>query len=395
MNIYWLEGMNLSEKHRSWGRYQKLRYFSQRYKVTLLNAHSPDVNDRMKHELFPELLTSWRQGAETTKPSIASLLWHLIARAKKSDVIYTYSDYGLYIGALLKMLGRLRWVVDINEVPELQLQWLRFEKRANCVKRLLYRAKLISMRTLVRKADLVICLGTSVEEGFPQRLRQQYGVPARAIHPMPIGVDSGSFLSPRHAHERHDHHFNIVYSGAMRRGRGLDNLVVAIARLRELIPAIRLILVGYFADEVERQALHVLVKISNLESTIEYKGHVAHEEALRIVAGADVCVCPFPKLPALEYAYTLKIPEYLAMGKAVIATDLYCNREIIRDGENGILTKGNDPDELCGALYRLYQDSDLRRRLESNARASVEGLEWMNLLSQLEQKMKDTVLRGI
>jgi glycosyltransferase involved in cell wall biosynthesis len=130
-----------------------------------------------------------------------------------------------------------------------------------------------------------------------------------------------------------------------------------------------------------------------LSGVLEYRGHVAHDEVLRCIAAADVCVCPFPKLPALEYAYALKIPEYLAMGKVVVATDLECNRGLIRNEENGILTTDNSPEELCGALHRLYRDKELREKLESNARGSVKHLDWGQLLAQLNRKISHLALQ--
>ncbi len=394
MRIYWLESTTLSEKQRSGGRYQKLKYFSDKYEVVLSTIHSPDINSAIQREVCHKALVlplSGRRRAMTLRRLL--LLCKLIVTVEDCDILYTPSDWTLYLGALVQFLRRAKWIVDINEVPELQLEWMRSEKRHNVTKDLLYRLKLATMRRVIRRADLVVCLGASLDAGYPRRLTTEYGVPPTAIHPMPVGIISEVVDPDKYPHAHDEARFEIVYAGAIRRGRGLENLLIALAKLREKVPGITLTLLGPFFDEVERHAFDLLVTELKLSGLLEYRGHVTHDESLRCIATADVCVCPFPRLPALEYAYALKIPEYLAMGKAVVTTDLECNRGLIRNEENGILTTNNSPEELCNALYRLYRDRELREKLESNARSSVKHLDWEMLLAQLNVKIRRLALQ--
>lgn len=388
MNICWIEPEPLINKIRSWGRYQKLLYLSKNQQVELISRNWPSMAEEIRKVTDRQAILNYMHN------SVIFLLWAFLQIFKmrnRINLIYTFSDYSFLIGYLIKGLLNIKWVIDVEEIPELQLEWLRYEQRNTPLKELLYRLKLWGMSKAIRRADLVVCLGTSIDIGYPSRLISHYGVPANAIHPMPLGVDSKTVVPEKYPQSSQTGFFNILYAGALRRGRGLENLLLAVAALSVSIPSLKVTLVGKYSDDVEKQALQSLIDLLELESSVDYQGYVTHGETMAFVAAADVCVCPFPKLPALEYAYTLKIPEYLAMGKAVVATDLLCNRDIIANGDNGILTKDNDPRELCRALYRLYSDPDLRHRLEANARDSVKELNWEDLLINLENRLKHLI----
>lgn len=64
--------------------------------------------------------------------------------------------------------------------------------------------------------------------------------------------------------------------------------------------------------------------------------------------------------------------EAAASGRPMIATDVAGCRDLVRDGENGLLVPARDPVALADAIARLVEDPDLRRRLGAAARLDVE-----------------------
>src|SRR5690606_18711012 len=72
-----------------------------------------------------------------------------------------------------------------------------------------------------------------------------------------------------------------------------------------------------------------------------------------------------------ELVTPLKPLEAMAMGKAVLASDVGGHRELIRHGETGILFKAGDEGALAGELLRLLSDRQLREGLQSRGRAWV------------------------
>ena len=128
-----------------------------------------------------------------------------------------------------------------------------------------------------------------------------------------------------------------------------------------------------------------------LDGQVDYKGYQPYEVSLRLIKCSDVCICPFPKNDVFEQAYSLKIPEYLAMGKAVVATNLECIRPYIKNEENGLLVISNSPEELAHGIFRIYNEKDLKRKLEDNARKSVLRYDWNRLHAEIDQRIKDMI----
>jgi len=63
--------------------------------------------------------------------------------------------------------------------------------------------------------------------------------------------------------------------------------------------------------------------------------------------------------------------ESIAMGRAVVATRVGGNPEVIRDGDNGLLVSAGKADELAAAIFRLHDDRELRSRLAARARQTA------------------------
>ena len=67
----------------------------------------------------------------------------------------------------------------------------------------------------------------------------------------------------------------------------------------------------------------------------------------------------------------MKLFEYMAAGKPILASDLPALREVVRDGESALLLPPADVGAWTAAILRLLADDDLRGRLAANAQALV------------------------
>ena len=76
---------------------------------------------------------------------------------------------------------------------------------------------------------------------------------------------------------------------------------------------------------------------------------------------SSMAVAPYPALDRFYFS-PLKLYEYLAMGKAVVASAIGQVCEVIDDGINGLLTRPGDAGDLAEKLERLYRDPELRQR---------------------------------
>jgi glycosyltransferase involved in cell wall biosynthesis len=76
-------------------------------------------------------------------------------------------------------------------------------------------------------------------------------------------------------------------------------------------------------------------------------------------------------LSSLWEGLPLALLEAAAMGKPIVATDIDGVREVIQDGETGLLVPPANPEKLAEAILRLLQDKDLARKLGENAKATI------------------------
>ena len=84
----------------------------------------------------------------------------------------------------------------------------------------------------------------------------------------------------------------------------------------------------------------------------------------------DVAVAPYPAL-ANFYFSPLKILEYMAAGRAIVASAIGQINELIAHGKTGLLCPPGDSAQLAAALHRLKADTPLSRRLGEAARSDV------------------------
>ena len=101
-------------------------------------------------------------------------------------------------------------------------------------------------------------------------------------------------------------------------------------------------------------------------------GHLPAAAVPRALAAFDVNTMPFPWTEHFAYyASPIKLFEYMASGRAIVATDLPSTAEIVQDGETALLVPPSDVGALAAALGRLHDDAALRDRLAENARQLV------------------------
>ena len=161
--------------------------------------------------------------------------------------------------------------------------------------------------------------------------------------------------------------FTVGFVGTLKAWHGLSVLVEAFAQLRASHPAARLLVVG---DGPERERLGGDLAQRGLESAAHLTGAVAPAAVPGLLASMDIAVAPYPRLDAFYFS-PLKLFEYMAAGRAVVASRIGQVERIIESGLNGILVAPGDARALADALNGLVSNPILRSQLGSAARATV------------------------
>ena len=211
-------------------------------------------------------------------------------------------------------------------------------------------------------ADALIDMGVDAD----RVLVAPDGVRAARFAEMPAQSEAREALGlPRDA-------FIVGYMGrlhTLHMSKGVDDLIRAIAALPER--PLHLLLVGG-PEEMVAAYRRQWRDLGLPDAHFHALGQIPAAEVPRALAAFDVAAMPHPWTEYFAYYLSpLKLFEYMASGRAILATALPSTQEVLRDGETGLLVPPSNPDALAAALARLHDDPDLRARLADNARRLV------------------------
>ncbi len=164
----------------------------------------------------------------------------------------------------------------------------------------------------------------------------------------------------------------VVYAGHLYPWKGAHTLALA---SRTLPPATTVYLVG--GTPADLQAFRRFVAYERLDR-VRVAGYVPPAMVPLWLAAADVLALPNSGREVISARYTspLKLFEYMAAGRPIVASDLPSIRELLRHGENAYLVPADDPQALAGGLEAVLSDPQLGERLAAAARRAVEGHTW-------------------
>lgn len=159
----------------------------------------------------------------------------------------------------------------------------------------------------------------------------------------------------------------VGFVGRFYRGKGVE----LIAQLAKLAPWAEFHLVGGEQAHAER-----LIGAA-LPNNVTIHGAVSHAEASALIDTFDVALAPYQrtvmvadgKTDAAAWMSPLKLFEYMAAGKAIIASNLPVLHEILRHGDTALLAPPDDPTFWSKALQMLRDHPARRGELGARARA--------------------------
>lgn len=178
-----------------------------------------------------------------------------------------------------------------------------------------------------------------------------FGMPAERVIVAPNGFDPARFRSTVGTQTTES---TVVYTGHLFGWKGTDTLVES----ARLLPDVQFVLVGGTVDDQKR------IKPS-LPTNVRLVPHVPHAEVPSYLATASVLVLPNSGREEIGRTATspIKLFEYLATGRPIVASDLPSVREIV-DEHSVVLVKPDDPAALAEGIRRALKDpGDAERRI--------------------------------
>ena len=203
-----------------------------------------------------------------------------------------------------------------------------------------------------RAADAVTCICEGLRDDILGR-----GVPAERVTVIPNAVDIDAFSMER----RRDpalaeqlglaDHPVIGFIGSFYAYEGLALALDALLLLRARLPDLRLLLVGGGSQEAN---LRARAADFGLGRAVVFTGRVPHSEVGRYYDLVDAFVYPRLSMRLTDLVTPLKPLEAMAQGRIVVASDVGGHRELIRDGETGVLFRAGDAGALADAVAGVF-----------------------------------------
>jgi len=295
---------------------------------------------------------------------------------KQFDAVYTRNTpFGIIGTFFFKSLQGIRLVCEVNGIAddEFDLEQnldpgddpqkvLPAPGVRNRVNRWLVRS---SERYVVSKADAVI----AVTEGIKRYLIEQYGLPEARVSVIANGANIDIF-TPRDQQEVRcllglpEEGRYICFVGNFAPWQGVEYLIRAVPYISSRCPCVRVLLVG---DGAMKQAWMELADSLGVLEHILFTGAVPYEEVPLYIGASDICVAPFISRRNERIGLSpLKVYEYLACGRPVVASKINGITELLAQSRGGIAVMPENSHELGEAILYLLRDDSLREEMGSS-----------------------------
>ena len=177
------------------------------------------------------------------------------------------------------------------------------------------------------------------------------------------GIDMEHYNPALFSNVSHQEGFTFVFVGRIVRDKGINELVAAFDRLHEDYPDARLVLIGPREDDLDPVLPATLERI-NSGNGIEAVG--PQSDVRPFYASADALV-----FPSYREGFPNVVIEAGAMGLPSIVTDINGSREIIIDGQNGVIVPPRDEEALYQAMKRFVEQPDEIAAMAQKARGLI------------------------
>ena len=284
-----------------------------------------------------------------------AVLAHLTLHPGYDVVHYRNTWEGLAVAQNKKRFG-YKTLFEVNGLPSIELKYHYPGIDSN----LLSKIKEQEIATL-HLSDAIIC---------PSNVTRDYiaslGLDRKRITVIPNGVSPSDF-PPSPLPNRRGRVPVLLYIGTLADWQGLDVVIKSLPKILEQQP-VQLRVVGRGRSR-QRKLLAKQIRKLGVEGNVIVQPAVPHHEVPAVIAESDVCLAPLGlnDRNVTQGACPIKLLEYMASSRPLIASNMPIVRELVREDVDGLLFSPNDPEDLARQVLTLLNDDELSRRLADSA----------------------------
>ena len=215
----------------------------------------------------------------------------------------------------------------------------------------------------------------AITRGIVEQLEKRSG-PRPRLRVIPDGVRTTDAVTPLPADA------TVAYAGHLYHWKGVDILLRASVH----IPKAQLLVIGGHDKEADLQRVKSLAAELGIENRVTFTGLIEPARVAEHLRRAQILVLPNPASAISTYATSpLKLFEYMAAARAIVASDLPAIREVLQHEVTALLVPPGDPAALADAVNRLLTDRPLAQRLAEAAAGEAVNYTWNRRAERLER----------
>jgi glycosyltransferase involved in cell wall biosynthesis len=276
----------------------------------------------------------------------------------KPDLIYERGNYLQLSGSIAAKKKGIKHFIEINApFPE---------ERSLLQGKSYYFSKACKVeQEQINLSDKVVVVSSALKDYFVNKYNcdeNKFLVTPNAVDPQSLTIDKhivNQIINDYNLHGK----IVIGFVGSIFPYHGVDLLLKSFSQLVIKNKNIHLLIVG---DGETLPLLKQYTKELNIDETVTFTGKIEHHLIYNYMSVMDIAIMA----KSNWYGSPIKIFEYGAMGKAVIAPRTKPIMEVMNDGEHGILIDSNE-NTLSSAILKLINDQDLRERLGKNFQKKI------------------------
>lgn len=317
------------------------------------------------------------------------------------DVLYTRNpNFGFLAGLFCKKKCKTL-VYELNGIPEDEnsllkaksgedesLQKEKLGDISGCPSSAKARLKVLILKKALGFSDKII----AVTPGIKANLESVYNIPGEKIIVVPNGANTSLFKPLEQDACRKKLGLNpetpyVCFVGNLAPWQGVEFLIKAAPSILFRYPECRFIIVG---DGVMKNELLNLSRELKVADRFIFTGVVAYDRVPLYINASDICTAPFILARNAKIGLSpLKLYEYMACGKPVVASSIRGVADVLEASEGGISVFPENPEALAEAISKLLENQELRAKLGSKGLSYVtENYSWYSVAKQVDRVCK-------
>ncbi len=280
----------------------------------------------------------------------------------KFDFIYERYSLWSFAGAQLAALLKIPFILEVNSPlieEEKKFRTLNLEPLAKTIEKFNF-----------SKADKIMVVSEAlkdyvIKKGASNRkvLILPNAVNSELFNPQVVATDS----VPKMLNNQKGKKFVLGFVGSLKPWHGIRLLTETFLKLYQQDKTYHLLIVG---EGPEKKFLEDVQKKNHLNGALTLLGAVPHHRIPGLIQNMDVALAPYPKLKHFYFS-PLKLFEYMAVGKPVVASNSGQIRNIIKHGQDGLLFSPGNQKSLIQQIEILRNNPHLRQTLGEKAAHKV------------------------